>query len=75
MMHRRQVKRFRSAGDSDPSVDEYRTQHAALEAALDILDRFLDSDPDGDVRRQVESALKILLRRIGPILDELDDDG
>lgn len=48
------------------SREEYRLQHAALEASLDLLDRFPASDPQGEVREQVESALKGLLRRIWP---------
>jgi hypothetical protein len=55
--------------------DEYRAQHAALEATLDLIDRFPDADPDGSVRRHAEAALRILLRRIWPFLDDLDDDG
>lgn len=54
---------------------EYRTQHAALEVALDILDRFPDTDPAGTARSQLEAALRMLLRRIWPFLDELNDDG
>lgn len=53
--------------------DEHRLQHAALEAALDVLDRFPDTDVAGIVRAQVEAALRGLLRRIWPFLDELDD--
>ena len=55
--------------------DEYRVQHAALESALDVLDRFPETDADGRVRRQIETALRTLLRRILPFLDEIDDDG
>lgn len=54
--------------------EEYRLQHAALEAALDVLDRFPEADQDATTRRQVETALRILLRRIWPFLDELDDE-
>lgn len=57
------------------SRDDDRTQHAALEAAPDLLDRFPHTDPDGTVRRQVEPALRMLLGRIWPFLDDLDDDG
>jgi hypothetical protein len=53
--------------------DEYRLQHAALEAALDLLDRFPEADPTDAARGQVEMALRTLLRRIWPFLDELDD--
>ena len=52
---------------------EYRVQHAALEAALDALDRFPTTDADGAVRAQIETALRGLLRRIWPLLDDLDD--
>lgn len=55
--------------------DEYRVQHAALEAALDVLDRFPETDAGGGVRHQVEAALRVLLRRIWPLLDEIDDGG
>lgn len=54
--------------------EEYRRHHAALEAALDVLDRFPEADPAGTARQQVETALRALLRRIWPFLDELDDD-
>ncbi len=54
---------------------EYRAQHAALEVALDILDRFPDTDPDATARSQLDAALRILLRRIWPFLDELNDEG
>ncbi len=53
--------------------EEYRVQHAALEAALDVLDRFPVTDTGGAVRAQVEAALQGLLRKIWPFLDELDD--
>jgi hypothetical protein len=52
--------------------EEYRLQHAALEAALDVLDRLPGADIDGAVRHQIETALQMLLRRIWPYLDELD---
>ncbi|HVM15351.1 MAG TPA: hypothetical protein VM287_13620 [Egibacteraceae bacterium] len=54
--------------------EEYRAQHAALEAILDLLDRVPEADPAGTVRRQVEAALRALLRKIWPYLDELNDD-
>lgn len=54
--------------------DEYRLQHAALEAALDALDRFPEADTVGTARGQVETALRALLRRVWPFLDQLDDD-
>jgi hypothetical protein len=53
--------------------EEYRQQHAALEAALDVLDRFPVADADGTIRGQIEAALQLLLRRIWPYLDDLDD--
>jgi hypothetical protein len=53
--------------------EAYRLQHAALEAALDVLDRLPAADVDGVVRRQVENALQMLLRRIWPYLDDLDE--
>jgi hypothetical protein len=53
--------------------EEYRLQHAVLEAALDVLDRLPGADVDGAVRLQLETALHMLLRRIWPYLDELDD--
>ncbi len=53
--------------------EEYRIQHAALEAALDVLDSFPATDPAGTVRAQVEAALQGLLRKTWPFLDELDD--
>jgi hypothetical protein len=53
---------------------EYRAQHAALEAALDVVDRFPEVDATGTVRDQIERALRGLLRRIWPYLEELDDD-
>ena len=53
--------------------EEYRVQHAALEAALDVLDRFPNADTGGTVRAQVQAALQGLLRKIWPFLDELDD--
>ena len=52
--------------------EEYRLQHAALEAALDVLDRVPEADPGHTARRLVEAALRNLLRRIWPFLDELD---
>lgn len=55
------------------SREEYRLQHGALEAALDLLDRHPETDDGGAVRGQVEGALQMLLRRIWPYLDELDD--
>lgn len=54
---------------------EYRAQHAALEAALDVLDRSPGADPDGAARVLIEAALKVLLRRVWPFLGELDGDG
>lgn len=54
--------------------EEYRAQHAALEAALDIVDRFPEVDLDGDVRSLAQAALRTLLARIWPVLDDLDDD-
>jgi hypothetical protein len=53
---------------------DYRLVHAALEVALGVLDRSPEADPDGVVRLQVERALRRLLRRIWPLLDDLDDD-
>lgn len=53
--------------------EEYRVQHAALEAALDVLDRVPSADVDGAVRRQLERALRAMLRRIWPYLEELDE--
>jgi hypothetical protein len=53
--------------------EEYRLQHAALEAALDVLDRLPGADVDGAVRLQLETALQMLLRRIWPYLDELGE--
>jgi hypothetical protein len=53
--------------------EEYRVQHAALEAALDVLDRFPATDPAGTVRALIEAALQGLLRKIWPFLDELDE--
>ena len=53
--------------------DEYRVQHAALEAALDVLDRVPSADADGRVRAELERALTSLLRRVWPYLDELDE--
>jgi hypothetical protein len=53
--------------------EEYRVQHAALEAVLDVLDRFPHTDGAGTVRVQVEAALQGLLRKIWPFLDEVDD--
>jgi hypothetical protein len=53
--------------------EEYRLQHAALEAALDVLDRLPATGADHAARRQIEAALQPLLRRIWPYLDELDD--
>lgn len=46
--------------------EEYRLQHAALEATLDVLDRFPEADQDAATRRQVQTAPRILLRRSGP---------
>lgn len=46
--------------------------HAALEAALDIVDRVPDASHG--TRHLVEAALRLLLRRIWPYLDELDED-
>jgi len=54
---------------------DYRVLHAALEAALHVLDRSPDSDPDGRARRRAEAGLNLLLRRIWPFLDDLDTDG
>ena len=54
--------------------EEYRSQHAALELALDVLDRVPEADPEGTIRTQVETALQILLRRIWPFLNDLDGD-
>lgn len=54
--------------------EEYRVQHTALEAALDLLDRIPEADADRSVRAQVEAALRALLRKIWPYLDELDND-
>ena len=54
---------------------EYRAQHAALEASLELLDRIPEADPDGVVRRTLDAALRIVLRRIWPFLEELDDGG
>lgn len=54
--------------------EKYRLQHAALEAALDVLDRYPEADQEDAARRQVETALRVLLRRIWPFLDELDDE-
>jgi hypothetical protein len=53
--------------------EEYRLQHAALEAALDVLDRVPTADAEHTARRQIETALRLLLRRTWPYLDELDD--
>lgn len=53
--------------------EEYRSQHAALEASLDVLDRLPGADADGTVRLQIENALQMLLRRIWPYLDEIDE--
>jgi hypothetical protein len=53
--------------------EEYRLQHAALEAALDVLDRQPTADADGRIRAQIENALQMLLRRIWPYLDELHE--
>lgn len=53
--------------------EEYRVQHTALEAALDLLDRIPGADTDGSVRAHVEAALRALLRKIWPYLDELDN--
>ncbi len=54
--------------------DEYRAQHAALEAALDVLDRSSSADPDDAARALVQAALRSLLRRIWPLLDELNGE-
>jgi hypothetical protein len=53
--------------------EEYRLQHAALEAALDVLDRVPTTDDADAARGQIEAALQSLLRRIWPYLDDLDD--
>lgn len=53
--------------------EEYRLQHAALEAALDVLDRTPGPDHDTVARQKIESALRQLLGRIWPYLDELDE--
>lgn len=53
--------------------DEYRLQHTALEATLDVLDRFPQADPGDTARTPVEAALRILLRRIWPFLNEFDE--
>jgi hypothetical protein len=53
--------------------EEYRLQHAALEAALDVLDRVPTDDVLDAARQQIEIALQLLLRRIWPYLDELDE--
>ena len=53
--------------------EEYRLQHAALEAALDVLDRVSRPDAHAAARHQIEGALRLLLRRIWPYLDEIDD--
>lgn len=54
------------------SREEYRAQHTALEAALNVLMRSPTVDPEGEVRRVVGAAHRRLLRRIWPFLDELD---
>lgn len=54
--------------------EEYRLQHAALEIALDVLDRAPQADPSRMARRQVEAALRTLLRHVWPFLEELDDE-
>jgi hypothetical protein len=56
-----------------PTREEHRLQHAALEAALDVLDRGPATGADLAARLQIETALQSLLRRIWPYLDELDD--
>ena len=56
------------------SREEYRLQHAALEVALDVLDRLPAADGSGAARRQIEAALRMLLRRIWPYPDELDGE-
>ncbi len=53
---------------------EYGGQHEALEVALDILDQHRQVDPDGTARGVVEAALSVLLRKIWPFLEDLDDD-
>jgi hypothetical protein len=53
--------------------EEYRLQHAALEAALDLLDRMPAPDVENAARGQIEAALQSLLRRIWSYLDELGD--
>jgi hypothetical protein len=41
---------------------------------MDVFDRSPEGDQGGAARRQVETALRALLRRIWPFLDELDDE-
>ena len=53
--------------------EEYRLQHAALEAALDVLDRVPGTAVENAALGPIEAALRSLLRRIWPYLDELDD--
>lgn len=55
--------------------EDYRRVNAALEVALDLLDRAGDNDRDGAARRQIESALSLLARRIWPELGSLDEEG
>lgn len=57
-----------------PRREEYRQLNAALEVALDLLDRALDADLDGSARRVIETALSTLARRIWPELGSLDDE-
>jgi hypothetical protein len=73
--HRPQIREPRQAVTprDHPAREEYRQQHAALEAALDVLDRFPVADADGTIRSQIEAALQLLLRRTWPYLDDLDD--
>lgn len=54
--------------------DDYRLINAALEAALDFLDRATDVDGEPGTRDVVERALAVLARRIWPELGELDEE-
>lgn len=54
--------------------EEYRLLHGALEAALDVLDRIAIDDTAQAARQHLEAALHLLLRRIWPYLEELDDE-
>lgn len=58
----------------EPAREDYRLLNAALETALDVLDRSSDIDQDGTARTIVERALNTLARRIWRELGSLDEE-